>query len=159
MEHEILINKARIADVPHMLRLIDRASKEGHVLPRSMSYLYDNVRDFWVAKDGDALMACGSLHICWEGLAEIKSLVVEEAVRRKGLGTTIVRKCVDEAVDLGIAEVFVLTYLPDYFEAMGFHRVDKSALPHKVWQDCINCPKFPNCEEVALIRRLEAERD
>jgi len=159
MEHEAVISKARIGDVPHILRLIDGASKEGHVLPRSLSYLYDNVRDFWVVKEEEQLVACGSLHICWEGLAEIKSLVVAEPLRRKGLGTNIVTNCVKEAVDLGISEVFVLTYLPSYFETMGFHRVHKDTLPHKVWQDCINCPKFPNCEEVALIRRLERERD
>jgi len=159
MKPDIVTQKAHISDVPKILNLIDTASREGHVLPRPLSYLYDNIRDFWVAKRQDELLACGSLHVSWENLGEIKSLVVHIDSQRKGIGRRIVQKCVEEASQLGLRRLFALTYRPEFFEKLGFTRVDKSELPHKVWQDCIHCPKFPHCEEVALILNLNPSKE
>ena len=157
MNENILFRKARISDVTPLLKLIGEASQEGHVLARSLNYLYDNVRDFWVAEREGKPVGCGSLHICWENLAEIKSVVVEEAQRRHGIGAGLVKQCIQEAKDLGIATLFVLTYSPGFFQTLGFGLVDKSTLPHKVWLDCIHCPKFPDCEEVALTLNVSQE--
>lgn len=154
----MVIEKARIADVPILLRLIDASSKTGQVLPRSLNHLYGRIRDYWVARMEGEVLACCALHICWEDLAEIKSLVVHERMRRQGLGSRMVQTCLEEARSLEIPRVFVLTYLPVLFERLGFHQVDKETLPHKVWQECIHCPKFPHCEEIALTLEMGERR-
>jgi len=94
------------------------------------------------------------LHISWDDLAEIKSLAVAKIKQGKGLGQELVRACLDEASFLGAKKVFVLTYKPEYFKKFGFKRVKTSQLPHKIWAECINCCKFPNCQEIALLKTL-----
>jgi amino-acid N-acetyltransferase len=94
------------------------------------------------------------MHICWEDLAEIRSLVVREPFRRQGIGRRLVEACVSEAVTLGLYRVFALTYQAQFFERLGFHQVDKATLPHKIWADCIKCVKFPECDETALVLEL-----
>jgi len=101
-------------------------------------------------------MGCVALHTVWSDLAEIKSLAVAEAGQRSGVGRELVEACLSEARELGLKTVFCLTYKPEFFEKSGFVRVDKMTLPHKVWTECFRCPKFPNCDEVALIYRVEA---
>ena len=96
---------------------------------------------------------CG-LGICWEDLAEIKSLAVSKDLRRKGYGKELVETCLNEARVLGLRKVFTLTYIPEFFVKLGFQEVEKQTLPHKIWADCLKCPKFPNCDEVALVTHL-----
>ena len=91
------------------------------------------------------------MHICWENLAEIRSLAVDEKMQRKGVGTELVKICLEEAALFGIDRVFTLTYQPEFFKTLGFDYIDKKDLPHKVWSDCIHCPKFPDCNEEAMI--------
>lgn len=124
------------------------------MLPRSLNELYENLRDFWVALDDGKIAGCAALHVSWDDLAEIKSLAVAEEVQGKGVGKKLVSLCLDEARELGVKKVFTLTYKPGYFKRFGFKIVKNSALPHKVWADCINCCKFPNCNETALIKKL-----
>jgi amino-acid N-acetyltransferase len=102
---------------------------------------------------GDLVGAC-ALHVCWEGLGEIRSLAVIEPQRGGGLGARLLELCVNEARELGLDRLFVLTYIPDYFEKQGFVPIEKSQLPHKIWADCIKCVNFPECGEEALERRL-----
>jgi amino-acid N-acetyltransferase len=101
-----------------------------------------------------AVVGTCSLRICWEDIAEIRSLAVREDYHGRDLGRKMVETCIKEARDLGLKKLFVLTYVPPFFEKMGFHPVDKSILPHKVWGDCIKCVKFPDCDEEALILEL-----
>ena len=149
-----MIRKATIADVRTMYALLTRYATTGVLLPRSLSDLYDQLRDFFVfVPDGaDTPVAMCSLHICWEDIAEIRSLAVEESWLRQGIGRQLVTACLEEAVTLQIGRVFVLTYVPPFFEKLGFALVDKAVLPHKVWADCIKCVKFPDCDEIALMR-------
>ena len=124
------------------------------MLPRSLNELYDNLRDFWVAQENDKVVGCCSLHVSWEDLTEIKSLAVTGEKQKKGTGANLVMACLDEAKELGAKKVFVLTYKPAYFRKFGFRTMKYSQLPHKVWAECINCPKFPNCQEIPMMKRI-----
>ncbi len=124
------------------------------MLPRSLNEIYENLRDFWVAEKSGNIIGCIALHISWDDLTEIKSLAVRKDSQGKGIGRQLVSTCLVEAKQLGSKRIFVLTYKPDYFRNFGFRKVKNSSLPHKVWAECINCPKFPNCKEVALVKNL-----
>jgi amino-acid N-acetyltransferase len=149
------IEKAKISNVPQMHKLINYFAEKDEMLPRSLSELYENMRDCFVAKDGDRLLGCVALHVFWSDLAEIRSLAVAEDSRDKGIGVALIKACMQEAEELGIATVFCLTYRPDLFKKFEFQQVDKMELPRKVWSECYRCPKFPDCDEVALIYKLE----
>ena len=144
------IRKAKIADVPEIQKLVNYFAEKDEMLPRSLMTIYENIRDFFVIEDNDRIIGCCALHVAWEDLAEIKSLAVDETVHRSGLGSQLVTACLDEARELGITKIFALTYKPEFFLKLGFTGVEKSALPQKIWSDCINCPKFPNCGEEAV---------
>ena len=150
------MEKARIRDVDQMHKLINYYADKGEMLARSLSEIYENVRDYFVVRQGERVIACAALHVSWLDLAEIKSLAVAEDSRKQGIGAQLVEVCLKEAKELGIATVFCLTYNPAFFERFGFSQVDKMELPRKVWTECYRCPKFPNCDEVALVHNLEA---
>ena len=150
------VEKARISDVTQMHKLINYFADKDEMLARPLSEIYENIRDYFVIKQGEQVIACAALHIMWSDLAEIKSVAVAEDSQRQGIGDQLVEACLREAKELGIATVFCLTYKPAFFEKLGFSQVDKMELPHKVWSECYRCPKFPNCDEVALIHHLEA---
>ncbi|RLC29196.1 MAG: N-acetyltransferase [Deltaproteobacteria bacterium] len=148
------IRKAVIRDVPAIQRILNDFAGRDLLLPRSLSELYDHLRDYFVLEEdgpGHSIHGVCGLGICWEDLAEIKSLAVGEDYQGKGAGSRLVEKCLQEALSLGLKKVFVLTYIPGFFVRFGFSEVDKSVLPHKIWADCLKCPKFPDCDETALM--------
>jgi amino-acid N-acetyltransferase len=182
------IRKAVIRDIKSIHGILNYYSDQGLLLPRSLSELYDHLRDYFVLNverpagrtsmpqklepsakgKGDSKSSarlkrtggwdgiygvCG-LGICWEDLAEIRSLAVSEDAQNKGFGSQLVAACLDEAKSLGLSRVFALTYVPGFFKRFGFTEVDKGVLPHKVWADCLRCHKFPNCDETALLMEL-----
>ncbi len=149
-----MIRKARITDIKEMQKLINIFAKKDLMLPRSLSELYENLRDFWVVEENKKVVGCCALHISWEDLAEIKSLAVAENKQKKGLGKELISKCLDEAGQLGVKKVFALTYKPDFFKRFGFKIVKQAELPHKIWLECIKCCKFPDCQEIALLKTL-----
>lgn len=149
------VEKAKIQDVPQIHRLINSFADKGEMLPRPLSEIYENIRDYFVIKQGEQVIACAALHIMWSDLAEIKSVAVAEDSQQQGIGTQLVEACIKEAKLLGIPTVFCLTYRPAFFEKFGLSQVDKMELPRKVWTECYRCPKFPDCDEVALICTLE----
>lgn len=155
MAQTYTIRKATITDVKQIYTLLRDYAEQGVLLGRSLSDLYDQIRDFSMAIDADGrvLGICG-LHICWEAFAEIRSLAVAADCKAQGIGRALVEACQAEAVELGITRLFVLTYVPDFFRKLGFDPVDKAILPHKVWRDCIHCVKFPDCDEESLIKAL-----
>ncbi|MBE9521487.1 MAG: N-acetyltransferase [Proteobacteria bacterium] len=154
-----MIRNARMGDVKKIYNLLQYFAEKDLLLGRSLSSLYDQLRDFNIyveeagesSTDQDELIAACALHICWENLAEIRSLAVTDGYQNKGIGKQLVEKALSEAGSYGINRVFTLTYQPDFFRRLGFKDVDKSELPHKVWSDCIQCSKFPDCNEEALI--------
>ena len=148
--------KAKISDAAKLHKLINFFADKGAMLPRPLSEIYENIRDYYVIRKGDLAVACAALHITWEDLAEIKSAAVDEKSQKQGIGASLVEACLAEAKSLGIPTVFCLSYTPEFFERCGFERIDKSQLPQKVWGECYRCPKFPNCDEVALIYHFKA---
>ena len=149
------MEKAKIKDATQMHQLVNYFADKGDMLARPLSEMYENIRDYFVVREGERVVACVALHVCWSDLAEIKSLAVTEESQGQDIGTHLVEACLKEANQLGIATVFCLTYRPTFFERFGFSQVDKMELPHKIWAECYRCPKFPDCNEVALIHRLE----
>jgi amino-acid N-acetyltransferase len=148
------VEKARIGDVTQMHRLINYFAGKEEMLPRPLSELYENIRDYFVVRDGDKVVGCAALHVSWEDTAEIRSVAVVDESQRKGVGVGLVKACLAESRELGIATVFCLTYKPEFFERFSFSQVDKMELPRKVWTECYHCPKFPNCDEVAMVCQL-----
>jgi amino-acid N-acetyltransferase len=151
------VEKARISDVVEMHKLINFFADRSEMLARPLSEIYENLRDFFVIRDGDRVIACAALHINWSDLAEIKSVAVSEDCQREGVGSRLIKACLKEARGLGLPTVFCLTYKPAFFEKLGFSQIDKMELPQKVWNECYRCPKFPNCDEIALICHLKVE--
>jgi len=144
------IRKARVADVPRIAALVNYYAAQGEMLPKSLNQVYQNIRDFMVADEDGQVVGCGALHVLWEDLGEIRSLAVEFEKRGNGVGRLIVTQLLAEARELGLPTVFALTYRPTFFQKLGFQIVDKEALPRKIWADCIDCLKFPHCNEVAV---------
>jgi len=139
-----------MADVEAVFGLISAYSRRHLMLPRGRAELYETLREFHVAEAAGEVVGCGALSIEWDGLAEVKSLAVAEPWRGRGVGRRLVRACLREARRLGIRRVFALTAVPDFFVRMGFSLIAKEALPHKIWADCVRCPKFPDCDEEAV---------
>jgi len=148
-----MIRKATVRDVKPIQKLLETYAQQGLLLPRSLNELYGNLRDYYVyvPEDKEQVAGACALHLCWEDLAEIKSLAVKKSYSGKGIGTRLVEACISEAITLGLYKIFALTYRVVFFERIGFRVVDKNRLPHKIWADCLNCVKFPECDEVALL--------
>lgn len=146
----MIIRKAMLQDVEAMHHLVNKYAEGGLMLSRSRNMFYENLRDFVVAEQDDEIVGTGALHIMWSDLAEVRALAVKEEIIGHGIGRKMVQYCLNEAKDLGIPKVFTLTYKPGFFEKLGFAIVSKDNMPQKVWRECINCPKFPNCDEICM---------
>ena len=149
-----MLKKASLKDVKAIHALVNACAGKGEMLPRSLAELYDNLRDYFVFVEAGAVLGTGALHLCWEDLAEVRSVCVEESMRSRGVGRKIVETCLDEARRFEVGRVFVLTYQDAFFSRFGFVPVDKKELPQKIWTDCIKCAKFPMCDEVAMVMEL-----
>jgi amino-acid N-acetyltransferase len=148
------VRKATVTDVPVLHTLIRQEAREHRLLARSLADLYDSLRDFWVCEIEGRVVGCAALHVVWDELGEVRSLVIEPTSRGKGLSHQLMDACRSEASELGLHRLFALTYIPDFFRRFGYLDVPKSELPHKVWADCIHCPDFPDCGEEALLLQL-----
>jgi len=151
-----LIRKARVSDVVIMKQIISSYSKDELMLARSLSEMYENIRDYYVCEINEKVVGCCALHVVWEDLAEILALAVKPECSRKGMGTKLVSACLEDAEDLGMKEVFALTYVPEFFATLGFKIVDKNSLPRKIWSGCLRCPKFPDCNEIAVVKSINS---
>jgi len=147
--------KARTADAQQVHDLVNAFAGRGEMLPRTMGEVYENLRDFFVVRRGDDVLGCVALHIVWEDLAEVRSLAVREESQAVGLGALMVQACIDEARRLGLKRLFALTFKPGFFEKLGFQQADVMTLPQKVWNECYRCPKFPSCNEIAMVLDLD----
>jgi amino-acid N-acetyltransferase len=145
-----MIRKALIPDVREIHRLLLDYARDGLLLSRSLAELYESLRDFYVYEVDGKVVGTAALNICWEDLAELRSLAVHPEYNGRGVGRELVQACIDEARRLGIRRVFALTYKRVFFEKLGFAVIEKSQLPHKIWGDCMKCAKFPDCDEIAL---------
>ena len=154
MQGDMKVDRARITDANSMHRLISRFADKGEMLPRALSEIYDGIRDYFVVRKGGQVIACAALQVTWADLAEIRSLAVDEKEQNQKIGSLLIQACLKDAKELGIPTVFCLVRKRAFFEKHGFHLVDKKELPQKVWAECYRCPKFPDCDEVALVCHL-----
>ena len=148
----MIYRKARFDDIESIFGLVHIYAAQGEMLPRSRNTLYENLRDMVIAESGSEVVGVGALDIMWDRLAEVRMMAIAPAYMRRGIGTEIVRWLLDEGDALGIEKVFTLTYKPDFFRKLGFIRISREELPQKVWKECIDCPKYPNCDEIAMIK-------
>lgn len=148
----MIFRKARMSDVESMAALINSYAEQGLMLHRTIPSLYQKIRDYTVIEKEGMIIGVGGLHILWKDLAEICSLAIHPQFVNNGLGMALVDILLQESKELEIEKVFTLTYRPTFFEKCGFKKIEKESLPQKVWMECVNCPKFPNCDEIALIK-------
>lgn len=151
------VRKARMSDIPGLLDLINGYAARGIMLPRTEFEISEGIRDFSVALASGALVGCGALHFYSPAVGEIRSLAVEESAKTRGVGRRLVEALVSEATEFSLASVFAFTYVPGFFRKLGFEEVERGALPLKVWKDCVRCPKFQSCDEISVMRVLQAE--
>ncbi|HPP67017.1 MAG TPA: N-acetyltransferase [bacterium] len=150
---KINIRPAIIKDAYQIKNLINGHAMKGKMLPVSINQIFEHLRDFWVITDSNnKIIGCAALRIIWKDFAEIRSLAITSSKQQKGWGGILVKTLIEEAKKIGIKKIFVLTYVPEFFEKFGFVRIEKTKLPHKIWMDCINCPKFPKCDEIPLLK-------
>ncbi len=153
-----MLRKAKLTDAKAIHSLLCGFADKGVLLNRPLNYIYENLRDFWVYEKKGKIIGCCSLHIIgWNDMAEVKSLAINKAYQKKGIGRLFVEESFKEAKSLGIKNIFTLTFVPEFFEKLGFKRINKSQLPNKIWSDCVNCSQFPNCKEIALIHKVKGK--
>ena len=148
----MIYRKARFDDIESIYGLVNIYAAQGDMLPRSRNTLYENLRDMVVAEEEEIVIGVGALHIMWDRLAEVRMMAIAPEHTRQGIGAEIVQLLLNEGDVLGIEKVFTLTYKPDFFRKLGFIRISREELPQKVWKECIDCPKYPNCDEIAMIK-------
>lgn len=146
--------KAVMDDTEQIFHLIQMNADLGLLLPRPRISIYENLQSLTVIEEDGRVIGVGGLHILWRDLAEIRSLAIVPDKKGKGLGRELVSLLVKEAHHLGIPRVLSLTYQVDFFRKCGFEIVQKETLPHKVWKDCLNCSKFPTCDETAMLHQI-----
>ena len=151
----LYIRPAAIGDVTTILHLLEIYSAQGNLLPRTMNELYRHLRDFFVVEVNGKLAACGALEIFTEDLGEVRSLVVDDAFKGRGLGKALVERLAEEARVIGLKRLMALTYVPEFFHKLGFQTVPKDTLPEKVWSVCVKCYKFNHCDEIAVLLELK----
>ena len=167
-DSQIAIGKAQIRDVEEILELVNGFAASNLMLPRGPQYLYENIRDFVIASDPNVpvysmtetrevlnlIVACGSLHVLWEDIAEVRALAIHPDYQHLGLGSKLVEYMKKEARQLGIHRLFTFTMTEEFFSSLGFKKIKRKELPPKVWGECSRCPKYFQCDEVGMVLDL-----
>ena len=152
----MIFRKATFKDVEAIYSLVMNYADDGLMLARSRNKLYETLRDMVVAIDDNGrVVGVGGLHMIWDRLAEIRTMAVAPDMTRHGIGAKIVKLLIEEGNKLGVEKYFTLTYKPGFFQTLGFKNITKEQLPHKIWKECIDCPKFPNCDEIAMEKEAD----
>ncbi len=154
MSAERILRRANLRDIPALLGLINSYATKQVMLPRTEFEMAENIRDFVVVFEGDLLLGCGALHFYTPHSAEVRSLAVDPTRKTNGVGRQIVEALESDARENGLASMFAFTYVPGFFRKLGFDEVDRGELPLKAWKDCLRCPKFQACDEIAMLKRL-----
>lgn len=156
---QLSTRRARVDDIHRILELVNGLAADQLMLPRSPGSVIENLRDFVVAEIEGEFAGCGALHLVWTDLAEIRSIAVDPKAHKRGLGRLLADELIRDAEQLGVARLFAFTYVPGFFEKLEFKVVEHSSLPHKVFSDCLNCPKFHACDEIAMLRVLKESEE
>lgn len=154
---DLVVRSAKLKDIPALLGLINSYASKQVMLPRTEFEMAENIRDFVTAWEGDRLLGCGALHFYTPTSAEIRSLAVDPGRKTAGIGRRIVEALEADAHSNGLASLFAFTYVPGFFRKMGYQEVDRGELPLKAWKDCLRCPKFQACDEIAMLKRLSPD--
>ncbi len=154
---ELTVRKAAMRDIHPLLKLINGYASEGIMLPRTEFEMSENIRDFSVAYAGQQLVGCGALHYYTPTSGEVRSLAVEPSIKARGVGRRVVEALEKEALENDLHAIFAFTYVPDFFRRLGFQEVERGELPLKVWKDCLRCPKFQCCDEIAVVKALRSD--
>ncbi len=154
---ELTVRKAAMRDIHPLLKLINGYASEGIMLPRTEFEMSENIRDFSVAYAGQQLVGCGALHYYTPTSGEVRSLAVEPSIKARGIGRRVVEALEKEALENDLHAIFAFTYVPDFFRRLGFQEVERGELPLKVWKDCLRCPKFQCCDEIAVVKALRSD--
>ena len=149
------IRKARLTDIPALLNLINSYAKGGIMLPRTEFEMAENIRDFEVAMEDGRLVGCGALHFYTPFSGEVRSLAVEPGLKTRGIGRRLVESLESDARANDLESIFAFTYVDGFFRKLGFDRIDRGELPLKAWKDCLRCPKFQACDEIAMLKFLK----
>jgi amino-acid N-acetyltransferase len=152
-----MVRKAAPRDIPALLQLINGYAAQGIMLPRTEFEICENIRDFTVVYSGPQLLGCGALHFYTPVSGEIRSLAVAPGNKKGGIGRLLIEALENEAIHNDLSTIFAFTYVPDFFRKLGFRDVDRGVLPLKVWKDCISCPKFECCDEIAVVKALTSD--
>lgn len=162
------LRKAQIHDVKRIMELVNHFAASNLMLARGPQYLYENIRDFVVAVENKCstrtnprnaiasgrIVGCGSLHILWRDIAEIRALAIDPDNQNMGIGMALVEFLKHEARELKVKSLFTFTMTSDFFTEVGFKLMDKAELPPKLWGECSRCPKFFQCDEVGMVFEL-----
>lgn len=148
----IIFRPATFADVEHIHKLLNYYAHESLMLPRSRNSIYENLRDYVLAVENNRLLGCGALHFVWDRFAEVRSVAVEPSLKKTGIGRQIVQHLEKEGIERGVTMFFTLTYQPGFFAKCDYIETDKDKLPQKVWKECVYCPQYPYCNEIAFIK-------
>lgn len=151
----LTVRKASMRDTTSLLRLINAYAAQGIMLPRTEFEIAENLRDFTVVCSENRVVGCGALHFYTVTMGEIRSLAVEQQWQQHGTGKKLVEVLEAEARAYHLEAVFAFTYIPAFFQKLGFVELERGALPLKAWKDCLRCPKFQCCDEIAVIKSLE----
>jgi amino-acid N-acetyltransferase len=152
-----VVRKATLRDIPALLHLINGYAAQGVMLPRTEFEISENIRDFTVVYAGPQLLGCGALHFYTPISGEVRSLAVSPSIKLGGIGRILVEALENEAVHNDLHTIFAFTYVSGFFQKLGFHQVDRGLLPLKVWKDCLSCPKFDCCDEIAVMKALRPD--
>ena len=153
----MIIRKAAMRDIHPLMALINSYASNGIMLPRTEFEISENIRDFTVVYSDNRLVGCGALHFYTPTVGEVRSLAVDPALKTQGLGRLIVDQLEQEAKENELHAMFAFTYVPGFFRKMGFRAVERGELPLKVWKDCLRCPKFHCCDEIAVVKALRPD--
>ena len=143
---------AVLPDVEAIHAIMEPYYGDGTLLPRHIPELCENIRDFVVAEDQGEIVGCGALHLYGLHLAEIRSIAVHLGAQGRGAGRLLVKALLKEAERHNVTCVCLFTRIPDFFAQVGFSVASREALPDKLYKDCIHCPRFFDCDEIAMVR-------
>lgn len=151
---DLVIRDAKVTDAARIMRLINELALRHVMLPRSPASVIEHIRDFVIAELDGEFVGCAALHVIWSDMGEVRSIAVHPDVQKGGVGRAMADRLIEVAHELGLPKVYAFTYVPGFFEKLGFRVVEHRELPHKMFNDCKNCPKFTACDEIAMLRIL-----
>jgi len=144
------VRRARMSDVEKVHQLVNIQADKGEILPRTLDNIIHDVQNFVVAELDGKVVGCASLYIYQTGLAEIRSVVVEQEAQSQGQGEALVQYLLEFAHQMELEQIIVLTYIPKYFTKLGFNIIDKASLAENIIEDSEPSPHKDPADEVAM---------